>query len=166
MRMSPSETDDIQRQFQAVEKRRNAKWIVVAHRVPWTLDGKQWKKSFSVAAQAASFRSELMAAARKGEVFDLDTGLPTSWSRLEAMTWYVLTLRYTDVKWPYASPNHRRGIAEALTDATEVLLLHGTAFSREDLRAALRCPIASEFGTALMSGKPPGAGTSQTPGSR
>ena len=85
--------------FQAVEKRRNAKkGIVVAHRVLWTLDGKQWKKSFSVAAQAASFRSELMAAARKGEAFDLDAGLPTSWSRLEAMTWYVLTLRYIDVK--------------------------------------------------------------------
>jgi len=121
-----------------VEKRRNGKGVVVAYRVLWTLDGKQWKKSFSAAALADSFRSELMAAARKGEAFDLDSGLPTSWSRLQATTWYVLTLRYTDAKWSYASPNHRRGIAEALTDATETLLLRDCAFPREDLRAALR----------------------------
>lgn len=38
------------------------------------------------------------------------------------MRWYALTLDYTAAKWKYASPNHRRSIAEALTDATEVLL--------------------------------------------
>ena len=35
----------------------------------------------------------------------------------------MFSLDYCAVKWPYASPNHRRGIAEALTDATEALLI-------------------------------------------
>lgn len=55
------------------------------------------------------------------------------------VSWYALTLDYTAVKWKYASPNHRRSIAEALTDATEVLILWGSeirfAVSRGQLRS-------------------------------
>jgi len=35
------------------------------------------------------------------------------------VTWHALTLDYTAAKWRYAAPNHRKSIAEALTDATE-----------------------------------------------
>jgi hypothetical protein len=43
------------------------------------------------------------------------------------------------MKWPYASPNHRRGIAEALTDVTEVLLdPGGNPPPVDDVRRALR----------------------------
>ncbi|WP_433419204.1 tyrosine-type recombinase/integrase [Microtetraspora malaysiensis] len=44
-----------------------------------------------------------------------------------------------DAKWPYSSPNHRRGIAEALTDATEALLTGTSGAPRkEEIRRALR----------------------------
>jgi hypothetical protein len=54
-------------------------------------------------------------------------------------SWYAFTLAYVDAKWAHASPGHRRCIAEALTDSTEVLLTSEKGKPhREDLRAALR----------------------------
>jgi hypothetical protein len=63
-----------------------------------------------------------------------------SWSRdASAITWYVLTLDYTAAKWPYAAPNHRKSIAEALTDATEAMLASAIpSYPIEDIRRALR----------------------------
>lgn len=52
--------------------------------------------------------------------------------------WYTFTLAYADMKWSYASPNHRRSIAEALTDATEALLTAESPISRNTVREALR----------------------------
>ncbi|GAB3961125.1 site-specific integrase [Actinoallomurus acanthiterrae] len=112
---------------------------VTTYYVRWKTGGKQWKEPFRKAAQADSFRSSLLAAARNGEAFSLNTGRPLSWKREEsAVSWYTLTLDYTAAKWPYASPNHRRGIAEALTDATEVMLIGDGPHSRDEIRRALR----------------------------
>jgi len=68
------------------------------------------------------------------------TGRPVSWQRDEpSMSWYALTLAYTAAKWPYASPNHRRGIAEALTDATEAMLVgEDHRHPRGEIHRALR----------------------------
>lgn len=122
----------------SIEKRKNPDGVVTSYRVSWKVGGEIWKERFSTAAQADAFRSELMTAARRGEPFSRRTGQPVSWVRdLPAMTWYAFTLAYVDAKWPYAAPNHRRGIAEALTDATEALLA-GDDHPRENLRAALR----------------------------
>ena len=42
-------------------------------------------------------------------------------------------------KWPYAAPNHRRSIAEALTDATEAMLAEqDPPHATEEIRRALR----------------------------
>ncbi len=112
---------------------------VTTYYVRWKTGGKPWKEPFRKAAQADSFRSSLLAAARNGEAFSLDTGRPVSWKREEsAMSWYTLTLDYTAAKWPYASPNHRRGIAEALTDATEVMLTGDGPHDHDEIRRALR----------------------------
>jgi integrase len=54
------------------------------------------------------------------------------------LSWYALTLDYAAAKWPYASPNHRRGIAEALTDATEVMFTRDAPHTRTEIRHALR----------------------------
>ena len=40
-----------------------------------------WQEGFRTAAQADSFRSALMTAARKGEAFSLATGRPVAWER-------------------------------------------------------------------------------------
>jgi len=122
-----------------LEKRRNAQGAVTSHRLSWRVSGKLWKKGFRTAAQADAFRSELMTAARRGEAFSISTGLPVSWENQEPTpTWYTFTLAYAEMKWPYASPNHRRSIAEALTDATEALLTAESSFSRDTVREALR----------------------------
>jgi hypothetical protein len=73
-------------------------------------------------------RSELSdAGAQDRDEFGMDrnpflveAGRHVSWSLSpQRMSWYEFTLLDTDIKWPQASPNHRRGIAEALTDASE-----------------------------------------------
>ncbi len=80
-----------------------------------------------------------MTAARRGEAFSVSTGLPVSWQRqAPTLTWYTFTLAYAEAKWPYASPNHRRGIAEALTDVTEALLTTEPPYARDTVREALR----------------------------
>jgi site-specific recombinase XerC len=122
-----------------LEKRRNSKGAVTSYRLSWKVNGELWKESFRSVAQADAFRSELMTAARRGEAFSISTGRPVSWAKQEpALTWYTFTLAYADMKWPYASPNHRRGIAEALTDATEAVLTAESPYSRDTVREALR----------------------------
>ena len=113
---------------------------VTTYRVRWKVARKTWKTSFRNAAQADSFRSSLIAVARNGEPFSLTTGRPVSWRREESvLSWYAFTLDYSAAKWPYVSPNHRRGIAEALTDATETMLSHDDLpCTRERFRHVLR----------------------------
>jgi len=113
---------------------------VTTYRVRWKAGTRLFGESFRNAAQADSYRSSLLTAARRGEPFSLRTGRPQSWQRDEPQaSWFDLALDYTTAKWPHASPNHRRSIAEALTDATEVMLANGTGpWSRGQVRTVLR----------------------------
>jgi integrase len=113
---------------------------VTTYRVRWKTRHRFWRQGFRNAALADSFRSSLLTAARKGEAFSLITGQPVSWSRDEnTLTWYDLTLDYAATKWPYAAPNHRKSIAEALTDATEAMLVTDEPpYPVEEIRRALR----------------------------
>jgi hypothetical protein len=113
---------------------------VTTHRVRWKVGHRLWREGFRNAALADGFRSSLLTAARKGEAFTLITGRPVSWQRDEsALTWYDLTLDYAAAKWRYAAPNHRKSIAEALTDATEAMLASDEPpYPVEDIRRALR----------------------------
>jgi len=119
---------------------------VTTYWVRWKIDGKTWKEPFRNAAQADSFRSSLLTAARAGQAFSIATGRPHSWKREESsMSWYALALDYAAAKWPYAAPNHRRPIAEALTDATEAMLSRDDSpYPRDDIRRALRTWAFSE----------------------
>ncbi len=113
---------------------------VTTYKVRWKTAHRPWKEGFRNAALADSFRSCLLTAARKGEAFSLATGRPVSWQRTEsAVNWYELALRYTAAKWRYVSPNHRKSVAEALADATEVMLAGSEQpHPIEDIRRALR----------------------------
>jgi integrase len=138
----------------SIEKRKNADGIITSYRLSWKVSGRSWKERFSTAAQADAFRSELMTAARRGEAFSVATGRPVSWAREQpVLRWYAFTLAYVDAKWPYASPNHRRGIAEALTDATEALLANDGGPDREAMREALRW----SYSTRIRDGGDPPA---------
>jgi hypothetical protein len=62
---------------------------VTTYKVRWKVGARLWKEGFRNAAQADSFRSALLTAARKGEPFSLATGRPTAWERKKAqITWY------------------------------------------------------------------------------
>ncbi|WP_406673720.1 tyrosine-type recombinase/integrase [Nonomuraea sp. N2-4H] len=113
---------------------------VTTHTVRWVVNGREWKEPFRTLAHAESFRAQLMTAARQGEAFSVATGRPISWRREEtALTWFAFTLSYVEAKWRYAAPNHRRGIAETLIDATEALLTKQNGAPNIDTqRAALR----------------------------
>lgn len=93
------------------------------HWVQWSVAGKRFKKPFKNAAGADSFRSELVTASRKGEAFDVVTGLPLSMQRTDTdMPWYEFACKYVDMKWPDAAATYRRSIAEALVTATCAML--------------------------------------------
>ncbi|MBV9023827.1 MAG: site-specific integrase, partial [Streptomycetaceae bacterium] len=54
------------------------------YQVRWTVAGKVKAASFATVALAESRRSELWQAMRRGEAFDVDTGLPESELRAAA----------------------------------------------------------------------------------
>jgi hypothetical protein len=99
---------------------------VTTYRVRWKVCGKLWREGFRTAAQADSFRSALLTAARKGEAFSLATGRPTAWERRKAeTTWYEFACGYVDMKWKQASAKYRKDIARALTAAAPAMLTDG-----------------------------------------
>jgi integrase len=111
--------------------------------VRWRVGMREWKEPFHHAGQADSFRSSLVKAAREGQAFNVATGRPITWERDHPtepppVTWYTLVLDYSAAKWKYAAPNQRKSIAEALTDATEVLLTESAPYTRPEIRRALQ----------------------------
>ena len=103
---------------------------VTTYRVRWKVGGRLWREGFRT-AQADSFRSALLTAARRGEAFNLATGRPTVWEREKARTsWYEFACAYVDMKWKQASAKYRKDIARALTAATPAMLAPGARMAR------------------------------------
>jgi hypothetical protein len=91
--------------------------------VRWTVAGGPWKEPFKTSALAESFRSDLLAATRKGEAFDVDSGRPVSMQRANAdMPWYEVACEFVDMKWPRVAATTRRTHAEAMTAVTALML--------------------------------------------
>jgi len=114
---------------------------VTTYWVRWRVGGRLWKEAFRTVAQADSFRSTLLTAARKGEAFSMATGRPTAWEREKAQTtWYEFACAYTDMKWKQASAKYRKDIARALTAATPAMLAgaHGRPDDASIRRALVR----------------------------
>jgi len=59
----------------SVDARRGRK---TTYRVRWVVAGRQFSDSFATKEQADRYRAELKAAARDGEGFSEETGLPES----------------------------------------------------------------------------------------
>ncbi|WP_246268837.1 tyrosine-type recombinase/integrase [Nonomuraea typhae] len=123
------------------EIRRNAAGEVTSYRVQWATAGKPWKKTFHKSAQADTYRSNLITAAREGEPFSLLTGEPVKWNRSERpeMSWYDFARKFADFKWKAASAKYRQDIARALTAATPALITTGKDKPSDlELRTAMR----------------------------
>ena len=107
--------------------------------VRWKVEDDTRSKVFSRAAQAEAYRSELHAAARKGEAFSQSSGEPVSWGRARRtnVSWYDFACLYVDMKWKAASAKYRQDIARALVAATPPLILGRSPASDLQLRSAL-----------------------------
>lgn len=100
--------------------------VPARHIVRWSVDGKRFEPSFRSFAQADSFRSELLAAMRRGEQFNLETGLPISHAK-ETPTelWYEFARGYADMKWGDSAPKSRSSTADSLIEITLAMLKNG-----------------------------------------
>lgn len=93
-----------------------------SYRVRWLVAGEQFEERFREYALAESFRSGLVSAARQGEAFDVDAGLPVSQVRVgRDRSFFALACEYADAKWPEAAATTRRTHAEALTALTTAM---------------------------------------------
>lgn len=106
----------------------------------WRVGDKRHAKSFVTKALADTFRAQLMTAARAGEAFDVDAGLPSRLATAEPAgpTWFEHAVAYAEMKWPALAPNSRTSTAEALATVTPALVRTARgAPTAPQLRAAL-----------------------------
>jgi integrase len=86
--------------------------------VRWITDRREHSEWFKLKAQANSRRAELMKAARDGEPFDVETGLPASEvRRRNSLSFIEAAQSYMDMKWPDAAATSRAGIVDGLASA-------------------------------------------------
>lgn len=72
---------------------------------------------------AEAFLAELRQAARRGEAFDVATGMAVSMlPPPEAMSWLAFAQVYVDVKWPRAAAKTRDSLTDALATVTAALV--------------------------------------------
>jgi integrase len=82
----------------------------------WIVGSKTHTKTFATKALAESFRSALNVAARNGEAFDIDSGLPLSMERANRDRWsvYSRAVDFCAVKWSKLAPKSREQVADAV----------------------------------------------------
>ena len=86
--------------------------------VRWVTAGKSHSEWFVTKALANSRRSQLMQAARAGEAFEIESGLPASEIRRERSSSLVdLASEYAAMKWPTQAANSRRSTIDGLATA-------------------------------------------------
>ncbi|MGH3822556.1 MAG: hypothetical protein ACRDRA_06910 [Pseudonocardiaceae bacterium] len=93
--------------------------------VRWVTESKSHSEWYATKALANSRRSELMQAAREGEPFDIESGLPaTELKRRNSLSFVEFAQSYMDIKWPDAAAKTRTSTVDALATA-------GTVFVRD-----------------------------------
>ena len=93
------------------------------YKVRWQVAGRRLTEPFKTSGLAESFRSDLLAAARKGTAFRIADGLPVSMAqKSNTMGWYDFACAFVDMKWPHVAATTRRTHAEAMTSATVAML--------------------------------------------
>ncbi|WP_156893662.1 tyrosine-type recombinase/integrase [Actinokineospora enzanensis] len=107
----------------------------------WSVSRQRFKKPFKTEALADSFRSTLVSTSRKGEAFDLKSGLPLTLLRKETkhISWFQHACNLVDAKWDESSPGQRRTVADTLVPITLALTVpRKDRPSDEVLRKAMR----------------------------
>ncbi|MFG2071262.1 Phage integrase family protein [Nonomuraea maritima] len=95
---------------------------IVSHTVRWTVGNREKSQTFKTKGLAESFLSDLRQTAKKGEAFDMESGLPASMVKAkDARTWYAFAVTYVHAWWPHAAAKSREGMTDALANITAVL---------------------------------------------
>jgi integrase len=93
-----------------------------SYRVRWVVAGHRHDESFVKLGLAESFRAQLMAAAGKGEGFDVETGLPQSLLRKRRDVPFLCHCQeFVAAVWKDAAAKSRVSILEALSVVVPVL---------------------------------------------
>ena len=123
--------------FWKIEVRKNRR---TPYRVRWVVAGRSFSDSFVTMALAESFRSQLLTAARAGEGFDPDTGLPQSLMRdRQDVSFYAHSMEFMTATWTGAAAKSRVSMIETLSRVLPVVVRDVRGAPDPDvLRLALR----------------------------
>ncbi|MEO3795787.1 site-specific integrase [Nonomuraea sp. B10E15] len=104
------------------EIRRNKSSKSPSYEVRWKVGGREKSKTYTTKALGESFLTDLRQAARRGEAFDLETGLPESMTKAkDARTVLDFVKAYVEARWPYAAAKSRDSMSDALATALPAL---------------------------------------------
>ncbi|OHV49376.1 hypothetical protein BCD48_12800 [Pseudofrankia sp. BMG5.36] len=101
------------------------------YQIRWRVGPKTHSDSFATWGLADSRRSDLVAASRRGEAFDVEDGVPVSELRarpkpppapVAVRTWLEHARDFADLQWWRVAPKSRASIADALATVTPALL--------------------------------------------
>ncbi|MEV0971392.1 tyrosine-type recombinase/integrase [Microtetraspora glauca] len=108
--------------------------------VRWKVGGRPRSKTLRTKALAENLLSDLRQAAKRGEPFDMETGLPLSMLQAKsARTVFDFVRAYIEMKWPHAAAKTRDSISDALATALPALVKERPGRpDAESLRTALR----------------------------
>lgn len=122
--------------------------------VRWTVAGREFSESFLTKTQADGRKAQLITAARAGEPFDVDRGLPLSELRTEnAVTWYQHGRNYVKSRWDGAPAKTRTTWADAL--ATVTFEMVRTTAGRPDKHLVRRALYSWAFNINRWEEEPP-----------
>ncbi|MGW2821818.1 tyrosine-type recombinase/integrase [Streptomyces sp. NPDC001443] len=89
------------------------------YQLRWKVGERPHSESFLTLGLAESRRAQLITAAREGEPFDVDNGLPKSLVAKERdISWYEHARNYIEIKWDHSPASTRRTLAEAMATVT------------------------------------------------
>ncbi|SHK56364.1 tyrosine-type recombinase/integrase [Actinacidiphila paucisporea] len=93
------------------------------YQLRWQVGTRPHSESFLTSGLAESRRAELITAARAGEAFDVETGMPKSRVQKDRdISFYQHARNYMELKWDDAPAKTRVGLAETMATVTAVLV--------------------------------------------
>jgi integrase len=93
------------------------------YQLRWKVGERPHSESFLTLGLAESKRAQLITAAREGEPFDIDSGLPKSRvAKNRDVSWYEHARNYIAMKWDDSPASTRRTLAEAMATVTPVFV--------------------------------------------
>ncbi|WP_327578486.1 tyrosine-type recombinase/integrase [Streptomyces sp. NBC_00145] len=120
------------------------------YQLRWVVAGKVKTASFATVTLADHRRSEIVKAMRKGEAFDVVSGLPESELRAAAAkanampdpSWWEFSREYMASRWRTSAAKTREGLADSLATVALAMMEDGKkAPSLEEARLAVRWAV-------------------------